>query len=433
VEALILIYGIVGVGVVASLRYPIVGLFIYIGFSVLRPEALWGWAGDLHGMSRITAIPVLVGWAFNGLGSWKFGRATPIVACLLFYTGWSMLSALQAKDPQISWWALFEFTKTLLPFLVGMTMIKSDKQARQLLWVMVGCQLYVALEMNQTYLTGYNRAHDEGFGGMDNNSFAISLLSTLGGAFGLALSSKRWIVKGIAALALLLILHTILLTFSRGAFVGLIAVALTAVVIFPKRPKYLGAVLVLGLLAFRLTGPELAERLATTFEPRELRDASAESRFSLWRDCMTVIGRYPVFGVGPQNWPVVAQEFGWPPGKEAHSVWVQTAAETGLPGVGLLLLFYGLTIKRLWPLARGRIQGADRPTSMLAVGIILSLVGYAVSAQFVSLLGLEPPFYIALIGAVLVKYRTEAAPAAAPAVRPVPAALRPRAPVPRSS
>ena len=41
----------------------------------------------------------------------------------------------------------------------------------------------------------------------------------------------------------------------------------------------------------------------------------------------------PIFGVGPGNCPVVAESLGWPRGKSAHSVWMQQAAETGVPGV----------------------------------------------------------------------------------------------------
>ncbi len=434
-RALIIVYAIVLLGALISLRKPVLGLFVYVGLAILRPEALWGWAGDLTGMSRLSGVPVLVGWAFQGFGSWRFGRARPTVALLLLFTLWSIISTFQSIDAERSWFTLLEFSKTLLPFMLGMTMITTEKEARQLLWVMVLCQTYVAFEMNQTYLTGYNRAFAEGFGGMDNNSLAICLLSTAGGALGLALCAKTWRSKAIAAVGLLLILHTILLTFSRGAFVGLLATGVVAVILLPKRPKYLGAVLIVGLIAFRLTGPELSARLATTFAPREERDGSAESRFSLWADCFVIISRHPVLGVGPQNWPVVAAEFGWPEGKEAHSVWIQTAAEVGVPGALFLLMFYGVTVVRLWPIARGRTPGVETSTSMFAVGIILSIVGYAVSAQFVSLQGLEPPFYIAMIGAVLLKVRTlpEAAVQPTKALQPVRPTLRPRTPLARSS
>jgi O-antigen ligase len=439
-RGLLLVYSVVLLGAAVSLRKPVVGLIIYVGLSVLRPESLWGWAGDLHGMSQLVGYPLLVGWAFQGFGSWSFGRARPTVICLLLYTVWSAVSSSQATDSAISWASMLEFSKTLLPFLLGVTMIKTEKEARQLFYVMVLMQMYVCFEMNQTYLSGFNRAFTLGFGGMDNNSFGISLVTTVGAALGLFLSAQTPLTRVVWGLGTLLIMHTVLLTFSRGSFVGLLAVGSTALVILPKRPKYIGAVVLTALIGFYFTGPELAERLSTTFAPREMRDESAESRFSLWNDLGKVIAEEPLFGVGPQNWPLIAERFGWPPGKEGHSLWVQTAAENGLPGVSFLLLFYGITIARLWPIARRRRPDIDMSTAMFATGIILSIVGFVVSAQFVSLRGLEPPFYVTMIGAVLLKLRTQPAtvPGTAPAAQRPPvaataAALRPRAPLVRSS
>lgn len=439
-EGLLLTYALVAIGSVVSLRYPIVGLFIYVGFSVLRPEALWGWAGNMHGMSRIVGVAMLVGWAFQGFGSWKLGRAKSTIWAILLFTFWSMLSALQAIDPEVSWASILEFSKTVLPILVGITMLKTEKEARGLLWMMVMLQAYVCLEMNQTYVfDGYNRAGAEGYGDMDNNSFGISLVTTLGASLGLMLCSKKWWSRGAALASTLLILHTILLTFSRGAFVGMLSTAFVAVALFPKRPKYIGAIVFAALVALRFTGPELADRLATTFAPREERDGSAESRFDLWADCMTVIASKPLLGVGPHNWPLVADDFGWGRGKEAHSVWVQTATETGIPGVLFLLLFYGFTVKRLWRIARRKVPGIDESTAMFAAGIILALVGFAVSAQFVSLVGLEPPYYVAMAGAVLLKARASASPEPVPVSqpeprrRPAPRPLPARTPLPRPS
>jgi O-antigen ligase len=415
-KGLLLTYPIVLLGGIISLRQPVIGLFIYVGLSVLRPDALWGWAGGLQNMSRISGIPLLIGWAFQSFGSWRFGQARAIVILLMLYAAWLPLSASQAIEPVTAWATVLEFSKTLLPFLVGMTLIKSEKQARQMLWVIVLCQTYVCLDMNRTYLGGYNRAHAEGFGGMDNNSFGISLLTTLGGGLGLLLSSKSWISKAAAGVATLLMLHTVLLTFSRGAFVGLLAVGIGALVILPKKPKYLATIALAVLIAIRLTGPELSARLGSTFAPREDRDGSSQSRLDLWKDCFTLIAREPLFGVGPTGWGTAAQEFGWPKGKEAHSTWIETAAELGVPGAAFLILFYALTVKRLWPIARGKAPGVDRTTAPFATGIILCIVGYALSAQFVSLMGIEAPFWVTMVGAVLLKIRSvpEVVPAQAP-------------------
>jgi hypothetical protein len=47
---------------------------------------------------------------------------------------------------------------------------------------------------------------------------------------------------------------------------------------------------------------------------------------------------------------------------------------------------------------------------MVAAGIILAIVGFGISAQFVSVRGLEPPFYVAMAGVVILKVRTQRAP-----------------------
>ena len=63
----------------------------------------------------------------------------------------------------------------MLPFLVGVTLMDGEKDWRPMLWTIVLSQGYVGLEQNINYLVkGYNTAA-EGFGGMDNNCFAVSL------------------------------------------------------------------------------------------------------------------------------------------------------------------------------------------------------------------------------------------------------------------
>jgi hypothetical protein len=47
--------------------------------------------------------------------------------------------------------------------------------------------------------------------------------------------------------------------------------------------------------------------------------------------------------------------------------------------------------------------------------VIASLTGFAVSAQFVSLAGLEAPYYVALLGAGALKLSSLPAPATIPA------------------
>ena len=183
----------------------------------------------------------------------------------------------------------------------------------------------------------------------------------------------------------------------------MIAVAVVAFVMMPKRPRYMGGLLIAVLVAVRLTGPQLMARYGTAFAPIDERDPSAESRLDLWRDCLTVIQANPLVGVGPANWQVVAASYGWPEGKSAHSVWMETAAEVGVPGALLLMCFFGWATIRLWPLARARLTDTNRDEVALAAGVVLAAIGFSVSGQFVSVPGLEVPYYIVMVGVAMLR------------------------------
>ena len=89
------------------------------------------------------------------------------------------------------------------------------------------------------------------------------------------------------------------------------------------------------------------------------REASAQSRVDLWEDCWDVMQKNPVYGCGPNQWPIVAESYGWNKGKEAHSLWMQTGAELGFTGLLLLLGFYVSVATRCWILTWKRIKVPD--------------------------------------------------------------------------
>ena len=418
-KGLILIYAIAGLGSIGALRSPLIGLFIYVGFAVLRPQFIWGWAGDFGGISFYVGIATLLGWIFNGFGSKKIGPGKSIVALLILFAAWTALSATQAVDKEVAYATLDPMMKYVVPFLIGITLIDTEQRSRAMMWMIVLAMAYVSFEMNLEYVRGFNIA-GEGFGGMDNNCFGVALVSTIGPALALGLGAKNWRERGLAAVSVLLILHTTLLTFSRGALVGLLAVGTTAFILMPKRPKHVAALVIVALISIRLTGPQLMARYATVAADSEERDGSAESRIELWRDCIKLTIDKPIFGVGPGNFPVVAESLGWTRGKQAHSVWMQQAAETGVPGLFFLLFFFLVAIVKLWPIARQRLTDENRSRTVVASGLIMSLVGYAVAGQFVSLGGLEIPYYMTMIGVVLLKQHAAVMPLAAAQPSPTP-------------
>src|SRR5581483_9339555 len=147
-KGLLITYALTYGGSVVSLFNPYVGLLIYISFSIIRPESLWFWAVPPGNYSRTVAIALLIGWALKGFGRWDFGRAKAVVGFLIAFWAWVILSGLTSKysDAALGW--AEQFTKTVLPFVVGMTVIDSIAKLKQLAWVIVLSQGYVAYDLN---------------------------------------------------------------------------------------------------------------------------------------------------------------------------------------------------------------------------------------------------------------------------------------------
>ncbi|MGL5094240.1 MAG: O-antigen ligase family protein, partial [Planctomycetia bacterium] len=358
--------------------------------------------------SRVVAIGMILGWVGRGLGNWNFRAAGPQVFALVGFLGWAVVSAGFAPDQKLAWQFIESFGKIVLPFVIGLTLINNKRDLTWLAWTIVLSQGYVAYEMNLSYYNGYNRVLMEGFARLDNNSVAISMVTCIGTAFFLALSEKNIAAKIVAAAAAMLMTHVVLFSFSRGGMLALIFTATAAFGIIKKRPQHYLVFLLAVLFAIRLAGPEVRERFMSVFADPQERDVAAQSRLELWTDCIDAMFKSPVVGCGPDHWPKEAMNYGWSEGKEGHSLWLQTGAEMGMPGLLLLFLFYATCVGRLLPLTFERTHDRDgRPIDPtlqhFARMVISSLAGFALASQFVSLERLEIPYYVALVGAGALK------------------------------
>jgi len=408
-------------GSVLALWNPFYGLLVYVCFAIIKPDAMWSWSVPEGNYSRTVALALLAGWALHGFGRWRFGRARALVVVLLVYWGWTVLAAGLAPDPELAFHFVGAVSKVVLPFLVGITTIDSTRKLKQLAWTIVLSEGYLAFELNLAFLSGHNRVNTDGFAGSDNNCVAIAMVTCMGLAFFLGMGARQWWRKGLALGCAALMAHVVMFAFSRGGMLAMGATGVTAFFLIPKKTQHYLVFAAALLLALRLAGPQVRERFFTIFTRSDFRDASAQSRLDLWRDCMDAAIRHPFVGIGPDHWPRVAEQYGWlDKVKEAHSLWIQLAAELGFPGVTLLVIFFALCIVRLWPFTRERHPVADPWFHDGARMVIAALIGFTVSAQFVSIKNLEVPYYIVLLGAGVLKLSS------------VPAAVLTAAPVRRA-
>lgn len=389
-------------GGAVAVFYPLVGLYLFINFAIIQPSSMWFWVELPGHCSEILGGGMLIGWALKGFGDWRFGRGTAAAVALVGFLGWAVVCTAVSDAPAVGWESVVAIFKIVLPFLVGLTLIDTPQKLRILLWVLALSQGYVAFELNLSYYAGINRLVAEGFGGMDNNFVAAAMVAGSGLAFFLGLGERRIWLKGVAFLATALMTHVVMFSFSRGGVLSLIITGFVSFVLVARKPIHILIFVVAVLLALRMAGPEVRQRFSSTFVDAEERDRSATNRIEFWGICWDMMKKQPVCGVGTGQYPIRASaEYGR--GGYAHSMWMQTGAEMGFPGLAMLLAFYGICLWRLFPLTCANSKVHDPWLREVARTVIASLSGFMVAAQFLSISGLELPYYVVLAGAIALK------------------------------
>ena len=177
------------------------------------------------------------------------------------------------------------------------------------------------------------------------------------------------------------------LSFSRGAWLGAVAALLTMGLFLPRR-RWIGLALIgglivlgLGLYGAGLLPASIADRFADVGALVDFRDVrgvkindanyAVIERLAHWQAAAGMIEAQPWTGVGFSNYQPVYEQYrllNWPlPLGHAHNIYLNVAAETGLPG----LLAYVV----LWIAIFAQTIRALRAQSGVRRGLALGLLG----------------------------------------------------------
>ncbi len=170
---------------------------------------------------------------------------------------------------------------------------------------------------------------------------------------------RRWI--GVIALTMSVCL---VLTFSRGALLGL---TLALIVVATVRYRPIIGLVILGGIIFLLM-PFTQEYVGHFVDAFTLSDRATQMRLGEYKDALTLISRYPFFGVG----------FGGSPDMDTYlgvsNVYLLMAEEMGLVGLSAFLLTMGLFFYRV---ARAWFDGLARDEFLapILLGVAGALLG----------------------------------------------------------
>ena len=286
---------------------------------------------------------------------------------------WGLIGAFLAMSPALAFATLEKRLKVVLIFLVVLNAIRSEEQLWIYLLVYVGSfMIYPArgtlINFIHHHMTNHRVAWNFIYDN-PNDDAAMTMLAA-GAALSIAMAEvqSRALRKAAWGCAAILVL-AVLVTESRGAFVGLVlGLGLPFLRLVRRRVVIVyaavGAVAALTVLPHRFyVRMEGLKDLTSVSTIRQAdKSGSAEQRWQIQLTGLRIFFAHPLLGVGLGCYPLANAKFSPDLGaRDAHNTYLRLGAETGLPG---LLLWVALVVAVLKQVRRaergpGRLKMVD--------------------------------------------------------------------------
>lgn len=310
---------------------------------------------------RFALGDLAIGMALLGLlfqkDSPRFPRPLIWYAVLL---AWCALGYAGSNYPNIVVDELINSGKLGLILLVMVNALRTRSQLRAFIVFWLACFAFYPLR--GAYFTYFLGGHTVDGRAVWNyiynnpNDLAGLTILMLGVCVGVLVTDKNKWFRWAALTGTIMLSLLIFLTQSRGGFLGFSVFALLALLINRHRTRALGIVAVAALIVALVAPSKVWNRLsgitdATDTEHLEQLndDGSAAQRFDIWRTAVRITFDHPLFGVG---WGAYQQANGaYAPRqagaeiklgeRDAHSTYLRTSAELGIPGLVIFMTLIG--------------------------------------------------------------------------------------------
>jgi putative inorganic carbon (HCO3(-)) transporter len=355
--------------------------------ATLPWEGALGFPSEAVSVVKILGVLLFAAWLMRALARAEPLRVSPTLGWAGFFVLAVLLSLLFSPDPAESVFESLRYALFIVFFFLVLQLTHTIDDVRRVVRVVVlsctaaavvGLYGFIALDL------------DRAAGPIeDPNDFAYLMVCALPLAcYLLSTESRRRLLWGICCV---LLVAATLATLSRGALVGLAALAPWAIATrrVPLTGVLLGVVAVLSVaaLAFTLWAPILQDRLSMK---GRIADKNVDAREALWAGSLRMAEDRPLTGVGPgrfgeessgyvRNNPV-------PLGEDpvVHNSYLHVLAELGVLGI---VGFVGFLASSWRLLARGRRRAigiGDRDGRRLATAMQASLLVAVVAGVFLS-------------------------------------------------
>lgn len=428
-----------------------------IGFIVTLLVGPWAaWLNTYYpGLLPIDAGQImfaltLMAWGMGGLARREFTvPQSPLSIPLLIFTGWAAVTMLWAPDLKLG---LTEVVKWI-EIVLAMWFAIDFAGRRGIQWIVIAVLLTMTLQtvigiyearlrgsgpLGFQLAEGVYRAYGtfeqpNPFAGFIGIGLPMAIVLTVYGATQLlrkrpATLQLRPFAHVIGCGLITLLLATALyLSFSRGAWLGA-ATAIGVMIASAPRRLWIGIglltialALLVGLSSAGLLSAAINARLADAGELFQLRDVRGADvtaanyalidRQARWQAALNMLADQPWTGIGFGNYPAAYEQYrlmNWPTSLgHAHNIYLNVAAETGLPGLAAYVFLWVVIVGRTFQTIR-RTHGLDRA---LAIGLLGAWTYLSVHNLVDNVYVNNTPLLIGTLLGLLVALRLRAYPA----------------------
>ena len=390
-------------------RSPFVGILVYFWVSFMNPHRFsWGFAYYLPlamGAFAVTFMTIVLNF-----GEIKWPRAKETYLFLLLWI-FITITTFLAMYPELAMEKWSVINKILLTTLLSMLIVNTKNRLIIFLFAIV---IFIGLVGVKGAIFGVLTGGKYRFWGPpesfleDNNGLGLALVMILPLCLFLKdLFVKKWQRLGLFGIAGALAI-SIVLTYSRGALVGLAIVTMYYVAFSKYKFRVAAATIVVLTIAALILPPEWFGRMNTMKDVGE--DKSANMRFNSWMMSINIAKEFPL-GAGLECFSLenyerfspnpdlgAATQDGEVVGSTAHSIYFQILATQGFGGLALYLIVIFSILFSLLRLSRlGKKLPSGEWITITSRGIIGSMLGFMASGAFLSLAFFD--LYWALFGA----------------------------------
>lgn len=349
--------------------------------------------------------------------------------------GWALFGWTTSSYPNVVRDAIIEFAKIVGVVLVAVNVLNSRARFRLLLLIYLA---FFAFYPVRGALIGYF-VYGGGPGGRaawnyvyeNPNDFAGMCILVAALAAGVFVTEHRRWIKACALAGVVVLPALVLLSQSRGAFIGLLVSAAVAFGRNWRRGRTLLAVAAVAVVTYFAAPNSVWKRLGTVTDVAQQEEGvnvndegSARQRLEIWKVARAIIIENPITGVGIGAYQNAHYVYSQGPSfdpmasgrRDTHSTYLNVMAETGIAGFLIFIAILGVTVLDA-ERTRRRMKATHPGRAMQLYYMELGLLGYLIAGIWGSYGGIVLTYLYLALMSVATQLLKSTAPAGQPRTR----------------